>query len=81
MSLKDMLLPEREPVLFMKKAGTELLVKFDLIGRVSCRRMVISSCPDRLRDFNASTGPFVPFTIVGPYYNNTRNINDELPPI
>jgi hypothetical protein len=32
MSLKDMLLPEREPVLVMEKAGSELLVKFDLLG-------------------------------------------------
>ncbi len=32
MSLKDILLPEREPVLVMEKAGTEHLVKFDLLG-------------------------------------------------
>jgi hypothetical protein len=32
MSLKDMLLPEQEPVLVMEKAGSERLVEFDLIG-------------------------------------------------
>jgi hypothetical protein len=32
MSLRDMLLPDREPVLVMEKAGSEPLVKFDLLG-------------------------------------------------
>ena len=38
---------------------------------------------DRSKDFNASTGPFVPFTIIGPCFNRTgnRNITDELPAI
>ena len=44
---------------------------------------------DRSRDFDASTGSFVPFTIIDPCFNNagdtncelTTIINYELPPI